>query len=300
MDKYPELSKSEKRVIRRLNPRQDPVEEDGAVGTHRLSQDPKQDRPSSPAGNHVTRPLKRLSPFRVMNHTDPGEYWLTVESTHRHIALPDAGRLVLGRFDPSGGIPPDIDLTYEDQDAQRISRRHAIIFGQHGQHTIEDLGSSVGVYLNGEQVDYGPTRPLQAGDHIRLGNTGLLYEAVPARILESARAEALRYRLRVTPTNRKLAISPYHKIVIGRIDPNIDFTPDIDLSSDGDAAQLVSRRHALIQWQKGRAYLEDLGSRFGTRLGGELLSPGQPVPLKPGDHIWLGGCVVAYDILVVG
>ena len=60
----------------------------------------------------------------------------------------------------------------------------------------------------------------------------------------------------------------------------------------------VSRRHALITWRAASPYVEDLGSGFGTRLNGEALLIGQPVPLKPGDHIWLGGCVLAYDIAI--
>jgi hypothetical protein len=41
-----------------------------------------------------------------------------------------------------------------------------------------------------------------------------------------------------------------------------------------------------------------LGSGFGTRLNGETLFIGHAAPLTPGDHIWLGGCVLAYDIEV--
>ena len=98
------------------------------------------------------------------------------------------------------------------------------------------------------------------------------------------------------PTGRKLRLVPNREIIIGRADPHINYKPDVDLSSDGDVARLVSRRHALLSWKKGQPHIEDLGSSFGTRLGGELLTLGQSVPLKPGDHIWIAGCVLAYDI----
>ena len=69
--------------------------------------------------------------------------------------------------------------------------------------------------------------------------------------------------------------------------------PDNDIVLDHTR---VSRRHAIITWRKGNPYAEDLGSGFGTRLNGEMLLIGQAVPLKPGDHIWLGGCILAYDV----
>jgi pSer/pThr/pTyr-binding forkhead associated (FHA) protein len=100
----------------------------------------------------------------------------------------------------------------------------------------------------------------------------------------------------VTPTGRKLRIAPAKDIVIGRSDRYVEFVPEIDLSQDGEASARVSRRHAIIHWRKDRPYLEDLGSGFGTRVNGKMILLGQAVPLKPGDHIWLGGCVLAYDV----
>jgi pSer/pThr/pTyr-binding forkhead associated (FHA) protein len=102
--------------------------------------------------------------------------------------------------------------------------------------------------------------------------------------------------LLVTPTGRKISITPSKECVIGRVDPQINFVPDLDLSRDGEVARLVSRRHALIKWQNGQPALEDLGSGFGTRLAGQTLLLGQSVVLRPGDHIWLAGCVLAYEI----
>ena len=100
----------------------------------------------------------------------------------------------------------------------------------------------------------------------------------------------------VTPTGRRLKISPPDEVSIGHADTSIDFVPDIDLGQDGDAAGRVSRRHAMITWRNRLPYLEDLGSGFGTRLNGTMLLIGQAVQLKPGDHISLGGCVLAYDV----
>lgn len=222
--------------------------------------------------------------------------WLIVASSGRHISLPLDRELVLGRFDPSFGIPPDIDLSYEDEHTRSVSRQHAKIIGVSGGHKIEDLGSQHGLFVNAELVRPGPPRQLKLGDRIRLGDVQLFYEVVPAHLLDLPFAPYVRHFLLVTPTGRKLAMAPPHDVIIGRSDRYSDFTPDLDLSHEEEVAVRVSRRHAIITWRKGVPCLEDLGSGFGTRLNGETLLLGQAVPLKPGDHIWLGGCVLAYDV----
>jgi pSer/pThr/pTyr-binding forkhead associated (FHA) protein len=222
--------------------------------------------------------------------------WLTVKSSGRHIALPPNKELVLGRFDPNFGIPPDIDLSHEDQEARTVSRQHARIAGVTGHHAIEDMGSRHGLFVNGEQVRPGPPRQLRPGDRIQLGGVELLYEIMPGHLLELSHSGSLRHFLIVTPTGRRLSILPPNEIVIGRSDRFVNFVPDVDLSREGDVAVRVSRRHAIITWRDRIPYLEDLGSGFGTRLNGETLFIGQATPLKPGDHIWLGGCVLAYDV----
>jgi pSer/pThr/pTyr-binding forkhead associated (FHA) protein len=223
---------------------------------------------------------------------------LTVVVSGRHIALPTNGELVLGRFDPSFGIPPDVDLTYEDQKARTVSRQHAKIVGVAGRHTVEDLGSRHGLRVNGEKVRPGPTRQLQPGDRIELGSIQFLYDTVPAYMLDLPLSANIRHFLIVTPTGRRLTIAPPRDVLIGRSDRYVDFVPDLDLGREGEVAVRVSRRHAIITWRNRVPHLEDLGSGFGTRLNGRTLLLGQATPLKPGDHIWLGGCVLAYDIEV--
>lgn len=222
--------------------------------------------------------------------------WLIVVDSGRHIALPPDRELVLGRFDPNFGIPPDVDLSYEDQLTHTVSRHHAKIIGVSGGHTIEDLGSRHGLFIDGEQLRPGPSRQLKLGDRIELGSVQVIYDAVPAHLLDLSLDPDVRHILIVTPTGNRLTIAPPRDIIIGRSDRYVDSTPDIDLSREGDIAVRVSRRHAIITWRGDVPYLEDLGSGFGTRLNGQTLLLGQAVPLKPGDHIWLAGCVLAYDV----
>jgi len=53
------------------------------------------------------------------------------------------------------------------------------------------------------------------------------------------------------------------------------------------ASASVSRRHAEMAWQNGQVWICDLGSSNGTWVNGAPVI-GQPVPLKPGDQIYVG------------
>lgn len=79
-----------------------------------------------------------------------------------------------------------------------VSRRHARISWQAGRYVLEDMGSTNGTYLNGEQVT--SPQPLQPGDTIGMGQTVLIFqvqaeaaptqpEAAPIPILPEARAQ---------------------------------------------------------------------------------------------------------------
>ncbi len=213
--------------------------------------------------------------------------------------MPADGPIVLGSFDPGIGIPPDVDLAFEDKETDLISRRHATVVGENGCHTVEDLGSISGVFLNEKRLGFGPSRVLNPGDHIRLGNIRLIYDKVPAMLLASVKSDRVCHTLTVTSSGKKITLSPGEPVVIGRSDRHMNAAPDIDLRPSGVVARRVSRRHASIRWRDGLPHVEDLGSGFGTRLQGEVLPLGAVIPLSPGDHIWLAGCVLAYEVEAV-
>ena len=75
---------------------------------------------------------------------------------------------------PGGGVigrSRDCDVVLEDPG---ISRRHAQLRHARGRWTIEDLGSTNGVVLNGREVR--GTQQLRSGDRIELGSTEVLFE----------------------------------------------------------------------------------------------------------------------------
>ena len=99
-----------------------------------------------------------------------------VEQTHNR-RLPRALLAVGGRrllVPPSGGVvgrSRDCEIVLDDAG---VSRRHAEIRPSHDGWTVEDLGSTNGVLVNGQ-----PTRgaqPLQSGDRVELGSTEMVFE----------------------------------------------------------------------------------------------------------------------------
>jgi hypothetical protein len=73
---------------------------------------------------------------------------------------------------------------------------------------------------------------------------------------------------------------------IGRSSKKRNLQPEIACDWDG----AVSHRHAKIELDPdGNAFLVDLGSTNGTMLNGQLISANNPVKLKDGDRISLGG-----------
>jgi pSer/pThr/pTyr-binding forkhead associated (FHA) protein len=103
--------------------------------------------------------------------------------------------------------------------------------------------------------------------------------------------------LYVTYTGRYFPIPDQDTILIGRVDASLEVTPDIDLGSEAAAVATVSRQHAKLIRQGERFLVEDLRSTNHTKVNGKMLSPGSPEPISPGQHLWLGGYTVAFDVI---
>ena len=87
---------------------------------------------------------------------------------------------------------------------------------------------------------------------------------------------------------RRVEIHLNNEIQIGRIDPNRDIHPQLDLTVDNGANLGVSRLHASLQSTKNGVMLVDLGSTNGTYLREENLTPHVPSAINNGDMFQLG------------
>jgi pSer/pThr/pTyr-binding forkhead associated (FHA) protein len=192
-------------------------------------------------------------------------------------------------------ILPDVDLSYDDRENQTISRRHARVIGRDGRHEIEDLGSTNGTQVGGVKLRIGQRVRLRLGDRIRMGYCEFAYDPMP-KIKTSPAGILPRAYLWVAFTGQQFPLPTWGELIVGRSDPVLGSSADVDLSQTEDAAQVVARRHVKIIAHSDQHYLEDLGSASGTKVNGARVEVGTRHLLSPGDHIWLGGCVLAYDV----
>lgn len=223
----------------------------------------------------------------------PSRCCLDLQDGHHRIALSPTGQILLGRFDPAARANPDVDLSFDDRRDHVISRRHARVIGYEGFHLIEDLGSTNGTMVNGKRLKIGQKLPLQPGDLVTLGNHEFLYKSIPR--MSEASGSGPRVYLWVAFTGHRFSLPSWGEVIIGRSDLVVGFIPGIDLGAEEEAANVVARRHVKISASDGRHYVEDMGSVNGTKLNGTPVGIGERGLLELGDHLWLGGCVLAYD-----
>ena len=286
-------------LMRRLKGEPEPAE--AAEEIEELAPPLSPARPSQPTPVPVRGPTREPVPAqlgevgREREETAPPRYCLALQYGQHRIALPAHGEIVLGRFDPTTNVILDVDLSYDDRRNHVISRRHARIVGRNGRHGIEDLGSTNGTRINGQRLRIGQKVQLRSSDRVALGHCEFVYGPIPG-IQASPHAALSQVYLWVTFTGHWFPLPSWGEVVVGRRDPAVGFVPEIDLSREGDAAQVIARRHIKIVVRNRRHYVEDLGSVNGTKLNGVPLGIGKLGLLNLGDHIWLGGCVLAYDV----
>src|SRR5215468_8870536 len=75
--------------------------------------------------------------------------------------------ILIGR--PKEGMPVDMDLSPD----RSVSRQHARISLQNGEYWLEDLNSSGGTRLNGQEIKGKGKSRLQPGDKIVIGGATL-------------------------------------------------------------------------------------------------------------------------------
>ncbi|MEO0561446.1 MAG: FHA domain-containing protein [Chloroflexota bacterium] len=78
--------------------------------------------------------------------------------------------LVIGRYDKTADISPDIDLHRFAGYLLGVSRRHAILHRKDERLMLEDLGSSNGTFLNGKRLSPRELTTIPDGSVVRLGD----------------------------------------------------------------------------------------------------------------------------------
>jgi ABC-type multidrug transport system ATPase subunit len=179
----------------------------------------------------------------------------------RRIAVGPHG-LEVGRAEDSGLVVA----------GQRVSRRHARIEERDGAWWIVDLGSRHGTTVNGEPVGAEPYR-LTSGDAVGVGGELLRFLAGEETRMASRMGTASEvHPVRLTGSQLTIGRDPANDLVLP--DPN------------------VSRFHAELVRRNGRVEVADLGSRNGTRVGGELVERAE---LRDGGTLGIGPYRLVFD-----
>lgn len=98
-----------------------------------------------------------------------------------------------------------------------------------------------------------------------------------------------RLLLQIGGENRTtLGVSVTDRMLVGREDAKKGQYPEIDFGPFDGAANGVSREHALITYEDGGLYVEDLNSTNGTRINGFQLTPERAYRLRDGDELEFG------------
>lgn len=87
------------------------------------------------------------------------------------------------------------------------------------------------------------------------------------------------------------------RLVLGRVDPETNEAPEVNLTHFDAQDKGVSRQHAAILLKDGSLHIMDLNSYNGTFLNGQRLVANQPRVLRDGDSVRLGYLVfdVAFE-----
>ena len=129
------------------------------------------------------------------------------------------------------------------------------------------------------------------------GNTDVLNYRPPVKPMEDRGprpptdqlAPPWRLLLQMGGENRtSLGVSIEPRMLVGREDSKRGAIPEIDLAPFDGLRNGVSRQHAVITYEDGALYVEDLDSTNGTRINGFQLTPARIYRLRDGDELEFG------------
>jgi pSer/pThr/pTyr-binding forkhead associated (FHA) protein len=162
-----------------------------------------------------------------------------------------------------------------DEDDHTTSRHHARLLFENGTYFIEDIWSTNGTKVNGQEIK-GKKR-LHDKDRIKIGQVMLLFNEREGEItVIDRRGKETRY-----PLDK---IKMREDIRIGRCPVN-----DIPLDKDDRTA---SRHHAGIIFEDGEYFIEDICSAGGTSVNGKKI--GRKRKLEDEDEIKMGKTLMQF------
>jgi pSer/pThr/pTyr-binding forkhead associated (FHA) protein len=102
----------------------------------------------------------------------------TIINNGRHINLPLAVPVLIGRQDSARGFFPDLDLNNDGGYDSGVSRKHARISVNGEDAYVEDLESANGTFINDQRLQPRTLHRLKSADELRLGSLILRVEHI--------------------------------------------------------------------------------------------------------------------------
>jgi hypothetical protein len=98
--------------------------------------------------------------------------------------------------------------------------------------------------------------------------------------------------LHIRGMTQRIPLDIVKQMVLGRVDVESGFTPDVDLSPFGAIDRGVSRAHLMLHYQNNHLFATDLGSANGTYINGNRITPEQGYEINDRDELTLGRLAV--------
>ncbi|MCX4094940.1 FHA domain-containing protein [Nocardia sp. alder85J] len=269
------------------------------------SQPPEGDSPPSdpaPSDDSVrdgppTRPLPRPEPDHGAPEEDPHAPQPEPEPSGMTMAYqhPDDGYVDVVLTGPDS-LPMPLRLTPGQQYVlgrgretffpttnEYVSNRHAVItVNDAGRVFIRDENSMNGTFVDGKQ--------LAAGNWVRVYDGQSLMLSRNLEIGLSFERQVAEVRL-FGDGGPSLKVSRNQRVPIGRA----------MVHPDAPRQNTISTVHAVLGMDaSGRVYIEDVGSKNGTRVNGEKTTVGRPHYLEPGDQVRFGAYTGEAEFLPPG
>lgn len=107
-----------------------------------------------------------------------------------------------------------------------------------------------------------------------------------------------RVGLRIVDKENRLIFDMDREMVVGRMDPEHEVYPDVDLGPYNADELGVSREHLQLKLDGDRIVASDNGSSNGTLLNRERMKPHEDYPIRDGDELQLGLMKVKIELLM--
>ncbi|MEE2834910.1 MAG: FHA domain-containing protein [Myxococcota bacterium] len=213
---------------------------------------------------------------------------LEILEEERSVDLGAEGDVVLGREN-------DCDVVLANP---AVSRYHVKLFSRGIEWLVEDLGSRHGSLLNGAPLKENHAVSLRDRDRLEIAGTQVIFHAEKPDLATEERTAFLAQQV-VADMLGSLSgqeSSPYlryldgpeegQRVMLDGQTPYLIFgrSPDCDVMLDESN---VSRRHARVTVDFSGIWIEDLGSKNGIQVGGEVVR--EKVRLKDRTEVQVGG-----------